>query len=100
MTDRPPTAADSFLPDAPKRTEADALRERVERRHGVKIRTSFDYPPIPVRSSDWSAVTDDYEAWPDGEDGWTTSHPCGRGATEAEAIADLAEQLDERKESP
>lgn len=24
--------------------------------NGVKIHTSFDYPPIPIRDMDWSAV--------------------------------------------
>lgn len=49
-----------------------------------KIVTSFDNPPIPVRSCDWSACYDGFE-----EDG-----PTGRGATEAEAIADLTESYD------
>ena len=26
-----------------------------------KIITSFDYPPIPIRHCDWSAVFDDYD---------------------------------------
>lgn len=63
----------------------------------VRINTSFDYPPIPVRNCDWSAVTDDYEAWTeDGE--WTTTHPAGHGATEEEAIADLLIQIEDRAE--
>lgn len=48
----------------------------------MKIHTSFDYPPIPVRSMDWSAYVD-----PEG--------PIGRGPTEEAAIADLKEQLDD-----
>jgi hypothetical protein len=28
---------------------------------GVKVHTNHDYPPIPVRNMDWSAVTDDYD---------------------------------------
>ena len=48
-----------------------------------KILTSFDYPPIPDRSSDWSA-------WIDGQEELGT----GRGRTEAEAIEDLRERLD------
>lgn len=60
---------------------------------GVKIYTNHDYPPIPVRSMDWSAVTDDYEAESDSE-GWWSTHPVGHGATEQEAIADLIEQLE------
>lgn len=44
-----------------------------------KIITTYVNPPIPLRNFDWSAVRDNY----DGGD-------CiGRGATEAEAIADL-----------
>jgi len=51
----------------------------------MQIRTTFVYPPIPVRDFDWSAVDDDTY---DGE-----GCPIGRGATEEEAIADLLEQL-------
>lgn len=60
--------------------------------NGVKIHTSFDYPPIPVRNMDWSAVTDDYDG---AEDSGNRSQ-IGRGATEQEAIADLIEQIEER----
>lgn len=49
----------------------------------MKIRTSFDNPPIPDRSFDWSAVTEDYDM----------GHPIGHGSTEAEAIADLESQI-------
>lgn len=58
----------------------------------MKIITNHVYPPIPDRSNDWSAVTDDY----DGAEG---SHsPIGRGPTEASAVRDLLDQLfpDER----
>lgn len=54
-----------------------------------KIRTSFDYPPIPIRSADWSAVVDGYDE----------GDPIGRGATELEAITDLLEQLHEIEET-
>lgn len=80
--------------DHPPRTEAQAWRDRLATRHGVKVRTSFDHPPIPVRGCDWSAVTHDYEAWTEGDD-WVSTHPVGQGTTEAEAIADLAEQLED-----
>jgi hypothetical protein len=53
----------------------------------LKIRTSFDNPPIPLRDFDWSAVTDNY----DGGD------PIGRGRTEFMAIFDLLKQLDEKR---
>jgi hypothetical protein len=63
--------------------------------NGIKIHTSFDYPPIPVRDMDWSAVDDNYDADCD-SDGYFSSCPVGRGATEQEAIADLLEQIEER----
>lgn len=53
----------------------------------MKIVTHYDCPPIPDRSMDYSAVDDDtYDGAPD-------SHcPIGRGATEADAVHDLAVQ--------
>lgn len=61
----------------------------------MKIETSFVYPPIPIRQFDWQATTDNYDAeLVDGE--WRSSHPVGHGATEAAAIADLLEQIEER----
>lgn len=56
---------------------------------GVKINTDFIYPPIPTRAFDWCAATDNY----DGTDGG--NEPLGYGSTEAEAIADLIEQLED-----
>jgi hypothetical protein len=58
------------------------------------IRTSFDYPPIPYRGADWSAVTADYDG---GDIDYDTPSrdPIGRGATEEAAIADLLEKLAE-----
>lgn len=55
---------------------------------GINIRTSYDYPPIPVRQFDWSAIDDDTY---DGAD--DSSCPIGHGATEADAIDDLMDQL-------
>ena len=49
------------------------------------IRTEFEYPPIPIRSFDWSATLHGYEP----------GDPIGRGATEDEAIADLLDQIEE-----
>lgn len=55
---------------------------------GLVILTEYVFPQIPTRNMDWSAVTDNY-------DGADDSHcPIGWGATEAEAIADLQEQID------
>jgi len=47
--------------------------------------TNHDFPPIPLRDMDWSAVADDYEP----------GCPSGHGPTEEEAIADLIEQFTE-----
>lgn len=51
-----------------------------------EIKTSYDYPPIPVRTQDYSAWCDGYEG-----DGMRI----GRGATEQLAIDDLREQLED-----
>jgi hypothetical protein len=57
---------------------------------GRRIATTFDYPPIPIRCWDWAAyLADEYDGAPDA--GW---QPVGHGATEAEAIADLLEQIE------
>lgn len=62
----------------------------------MKIRTSFVYPPIPDRRFDWHATTDGYDAsWEGEETGWVSSGPEGWGRTEAEAAADLMEQLED-----
>lgn len=50
-----------------------------------KIVTNYDYPPIPVREFDWSAVREGYDM----------DDLIGRGPTEAAAIADLLEQESE-----
>ena len=49
-----------------------------------KILTERIFPPIPDRSFDWSAVLEGYDA----------GDPIGYGRTEAEAIADLKEQME------
>lgn len=48
-----------------------------------KFRTSYDPPIGPTRSMDWNAISDNYEA----------GDPIGYGATEAEAIADLLDNM-------
>ena len=45
----------------------------------MNIKTSFVYPPIPVRDFDWQAVVDGYEP----------GDAIGHGSTEDEAIAAL-----------
>lgn len=65
---------------------------------GHKIITSFDYPPIPDRSFDWSAVLSDYDG---GDIDYDTPSrdPIGRGPTETAAVADLLDQLRDLEES-
>ncbi len=59
----------------------------------MKISTSFDYPPIPDRQFDWSAIdSDTYDGAPD----TSPPSPIGYGPTEAAAIADLLEQIADR----
>lgn len=58
----------------------------------LKIVTDYDPKPIPTAAFDWSAVDD---ATYDG-DGFS---PIGYGSTEEEAIEDLIEQIDDRKET-
>lgn len=52
----------------------------------IKVKTVECNPPIPIRSFDWRAYEDGCE-----EDGMY-----GSGATEEEALSDLAWQLDEK----
>lgn len=64
--------------------------------NGLKISTNFDYPPIPVRDMDWSAVDDSTYDCDCDQDGFFSTCPIGHGATEQEAIDDLLEQIEER----
>ena len=57
----------------------------------MKIRTALVFPPIPDRRFDWSAIDEDTY---DGAEDSGTRWQIGRGATEAEAIADLMEILE------
>jgi hypothetical protein len=60
------------------------------------IRTECVCPPIPIRIWDWAAWIDGtMDADWDGER-YLSSTPIGHGATEAAAILDLMERLDER----
>jgi hypothetical protein len=52
----------------------------------MKIKTNFDYPPIPIRTMDWSAWDDSTYDGP--------GCKVGQGATEREAVQDLLDQLD------
>ena len=59
----------------------------------MRIRTSFVYPPIPDRRWDWSAVDD--ETYDGSDESRGRARVIGYGRTEAEAIADLKQQLAE-----
>jgi hypothetical protein len=63
--------------------------------NGINVRTTHEYPPIPVRDMDWSAVDDDTYDVDCDQDGYFSNSPIGRGATEEDAIKDLLEQLEE-----
>lgn len=52
----------------------------------MNIRTVYDPPPIPIRDFDWRAID---------ADTYDYTEPVGWGRTEAEAIADLLEQLED-----
>ena len=62
----------------------------------MKIVTDFWMKPIPLRCYDWSASTDNYDCDAD-QDGFFSNDPVGHGRTEAEAIADLLQQIEDRK---
>jgi len=70
---------DGAIPSAMERAES--LTADAE----PAIRTTYVHPPIPIRTSDWCACVEGQE-----EDG-----PYGWGTTEAEAIADLKEKLED-----
>jgi hypothetical protein len=57
--------------------------------NGVRIVTDFWMKPIPMRDSDWMAVTEDY----DGAEDSPTRNQVGYGPTEQAAVSDLIEQL-------
>lgn len=58
------------------------------------INTYYDPKPIPIRSFDWTATTDNYDASYEGDE-WVANEPVGHGVTKAAAIFDLLEQLAE-----
>ena len=54
----------------------------------MKIVTSYELKPIPMRCCDWCAVNDET---------YDYDQPVGYGATEQEAIEDLLSQIEERE---
>ena len=63
----------------------------------ITLDTELVYPPIPNRSHDWSAIdANTFDAdWNSEEHRYFTRCPQGAGRTEAEAIEDLIDQLEE-----
>jgi hypothetical protein len=66
-------------------------------RSGIDLKINCNYPPIPTRKFDYSAIDGNtYDASYEGEDEaghhWKSS-PVGHGATPEEAVRDLLEQL-------
>lgn len=59
----------------------------------MRISVSFDYPPIPVRDMDFSAI--DSSTYDGAED---SNCPIGRGATRMRAVFDLLAQTAERND--
>ena len=51
----------------------------------MNIKTNYDFPPIPIRSMDWSAWDDNKGA---------DCSPVGHGATEQEAIDNLMTKVE------
>jgi hypothetical protein len=88
-------------PDGCTQADVDAAFGAVDLHQGInvidgrRIRLEFEHPPIPDRSSDWSAVDDDTYDVDCDEGGYFSHCPIGRGATAEEALADLLEQLEE-----
>lgn len=63
----------------------------------MKISTEYYMKPIPLREWDWSAIdSDTYDVDCD-QDGFFSNSPVGYGATEAEAIQDLQDQIEDRE---
>jgi hypothetical protein len=63
------------------------LQSRVALLHGRReITLSFDYPPIPVRDFDWSAID---------RNSYEPGAPIGRGPTAEAALRDLLDQIEE-----
>ena len=51
----------------------------------MRIKTYFEYPPIPIRDFDWCAYD---------EDTYEPGCPIGWGPTEEAAIADLMQEIE------
>lgn len=58
------------------------LKAQILEEFGIRVRTVFDFPPIPFRGFDWAAFSeDDPESF------------VGQGETEEAALRDFIEQM-------
>lgn len=63
----------------------------LSQRYG-KWTISYDPPPIPVRDCDYAFSHDDFDASYEGEeDGWVGNGLCGRGASVADCLEQIAD---------
>lgn len=62
----------------------------------MKIVAHYNPPPIPMRCFDWSAIDESTYDCDCDQDGFFSTCPIGWGATEAEAVADLKQQMEDR----
>jgi hypothetical protein len=76
-------------------------------RHGLVIITEYVRPPIPIRTSDWTAHLKDYDGAPLSSDGFdsdygppSANNRVGEGRTEEDAIEDLLDQLADLEPEP
>ena len=69
-----------------------ALTVKKANGESINIHIRYDFPPIPIRDYDWSAVLDNYDGAPDAD-----YHPVGHGATKELAIQDLLEQSKQKE---
>lgn len=60
----------------------------------------YDPPTIPIRSMDWAFAHEDFDAsWEGEEDGWVGNGLCGRAASPADCLAQIAEIEADRAEA-
>ena len=77
---------------ADSRISAETLHRLGQPQHERReVVLSFDYPPIPVRDFDWSAV--DWNTY-DGAEDSGNRHQVGRGRTAEAALVDLLDILE------
>jgi hypothetical protein len=59
----------------------------------------YDQPPIPIRSSDWQFVHEDYDGAPNEPGGPPADNRCGTGPT-MESCIERIKEIEEELEAP